>query len=52
MNRIAKTTLALVLAVGLTVAGPSSAFALGLGLGPGKVTKSQGGGIGCCVGAV
>ncbi len=52
MNRIAKTALALVLAAGLTVAGPGSALAGGIGLGAGKVTKTQGGGVGCCVGAV
>lgn len=51
MNHIAKTALALVLTIGLTVAGPGSAFA-GVGLGGGKAMKTQGGGIGCCVGAV
>ena len=51
MNRIARSALALVVTVTLTFAGAGSASAAGF-LTYGKATKVQGGGIGCCPGAV
>jgi len=47
MKRITTSALAVLLAVGLTLAGSGSAE--GLSAWGSKSTKTQGGGIGCCV---